>query len=51
MKLQKHLTKKGTTYFKWEIIIPKDAVKTAGFKENDELDIDAKIGEIKLRKR
>ena len=50
MKLQKHQTKKGTDYFKWEIIIPKDAVKIAKFKENDELKAESKEGEIKLIK-
>ena len=50
MKLQKHSTKKGTEYFKWEIILPKDAVSTSGFKENDDLKVEAKKGEIRLKK-
>jgi len=50
MKLQKHPTKKGTNYFKWEVIIPSEKVEEAGFKEGDELEADAKKGEIKLKK-
>jgi len=50
MKLQKHPTKKGTDYYKWEVILPKDAVEKAEFKEGDELKAEAKKGEIRLRK-
>lgn len=50
MKLQKHITKKGTKYFKWEVILPAEAVEEAGFKEGDELKADAKKGEINLRR-
>ncbi len=51
MKLQKHYTRKGKKYPKYEVVIPKDAVKKAGFKAGDELKADAKKGEIKLRRR
>lgn len=52
MRLQKHPTKKGTNYFKWEIILPPDAVEAAGLKESDELEaVDIKKGEMRLRKR
>jgi antitoxin component of MazEF toxin-antitoxin module len=51
MKLQKHITKKGTKYFKWEIILPAEAVEKAGFEEGDELTVESKKGEIKLVKR
>ena len=50
MKLQKHYTRKGKKYPKYEVVIPKDAVKKAGFKAGDELKTDAKKGEIKLKK-
>jgi len=50
MKLQKHYTRKGKKYPKYEVVIPKDAVEKAGFKAGDELKADAKKGEIKLRK-
>ena len=49
MKLQKHSTRKGTDYFKWEIILPKEAIELAEFKENEELKFEAKKGEIKLK--
>lgn len=54
MKLQKHSSRKaknGEEYFKWEIILPKDAIKKAGFKEGDELEAEAKKGEVRLRRR
>lgn len=54
MKLQKHNSrkaKKGEDYFKWEVILPKDAVEKADFKEGDELEAEAKKGEIKLKKK
>ena len=51
MKLQRHHTKKGTNYFKWEIILPNDLVKNAGFKEKEELEGEAKSGEIKLKRK
>jgi len=51
MKLQKHSTKKGTKYFKWELIIPKDKVENAEFDENDELITESKKGEIKIKKK
>lgn len=53
MKLQKHSSrkaKKGEDYFKWEIILPKDAVEKSGFHEGDELEAEAKKGEIKIKK-
>jgi len=53
MKLQKHPSRKskdGENYYKWEVILPKEAVEKSGFKEGDELTAEAKKGEIKLRK-
>jgi len=53
MKLQKHSSRKaknGDDYYKWEVILPKESVKKAGFKEGDELEAEAKKGEIRLRK-
>lgn len=51
MKLQKHNTKKGTDYFKWEVILPNDIVEQAGLKEGDELEVEAKKGEVRIRKK
>ena len=51
MKLQKHYTKKGTDYFKWEIILSNELVELSGFKEGDELEATSKKGEINLKKK
>lgn len=54
MKLQKHKSRKsksGKDYFKWEAILSKEAVKKAGFKEGEELEEEAKKGEVRLRKK
>ncbi len=54
MKLQKHPSRKskeGNDYFKYEIILPKEAVEISGFKEGDELEAEAKKGEIKLKRK
>jgi len=54
MKLQKHVSRKsksGDDYFKWEVILSKEAVEKAGFKEGDELEEEVRKGEIKIRKR
>jgi len=54
MKLQKHSSRKskeGEDYFKYEIILPKEAVKESGFKEGDELEAEAKKGEIRLKRK
>ncbi len=51
MKLQKHSIKKGTKYFKWELVIPKEDVEIADFNDKDELIAESKKGEIKIRKK
>jgi len=54
MLLQKHPSRKskeGEDYFKWEVILPKEAVEQAGFKGGEELVAEGKKGEIKLRKK
>jgi hypothetical protein len=54
MKLQRHASrksKKGEDYYKYEVILPKEAVEIASFHEGDELEAEAKKGEIRLRKR
>ncbi len=50
MKLQKHKTRKKENYHKYVVVLPKEAVETASFKEGDELRAEAKKGEIKLMK-
>lgn len=54
MKLIKHPSRKaknGEDYFKWEIILPKKVVDRSGFKPGDELEAEAKKGEIKLKRK
>ncbi len=51
MRLQKHYTRKGNKYPKYEVVLPKDIIEESGFKEGDELEAEAKKGEIKLRRK
>lgn len=51
MKLQKHYTRKGNQYPKYEVVLPKDVIESSGFHEGDELEAEAKKGEIRLRRR
>ena len=48
MKLQKHKTRDN--YYKYVVVLPKDKVEEAGFKEGDELKANAKKGKIILSK-
>lgn len=50
-KLQKHYTRKDKSQWKYELVIPKEVIEKAGFREGDELEAEAKKGEIKLRKK
>lgn len=51
MKIQKQKTRKDKNYTKYVVVIPEDKISSAGFKEGDELDAEAKKGEIKLVKK
>ena len=51
MKLQKHYTQKGRKYPKYEVVLPKEAVKQSGFEEVDELEAEASKGEVRLRRK
>jgi len=53
MKLQKQSVGKvgDREYYKYVVIIPEDKIKESGFKEGDELEAEAKNGEIKLRRK
>lgn len=51
MKLQKHYTRKDKSQWKYELVMPKEHVEKSGFKEGEELEAEAKNGEIKIRKR
>jgi len=52
MKIQKQLSKKRADkeYYRYVINIPLDVLKKSGFKEGDELEAEAKKGEVRLRK-
>jgi len=52
MKILKEKSReyKGKKYFKYKVNLPEDLLKKSGFKEGDELEAEAKKGEIKLRK-
>jgi len=52
MKIQKQLSKKrgDKKYYKSVLNLPSELLKKAGFKEGDELEAEAKKGEIRLRK-
>lgn len=51
MILQKHFTRKDKSQWKYEIVISKESVEKSGFREGDELEAEAKKGEIKLKKK
>jgi bifunctional DNA-binding transcriptional regulator/antitoxin component of YhaV-PrlF toxin-antitoxin module len=54
MRLQKHPSRKskdGDDYYKYEVILPKEAIEESGFKEGDELEAEAKKGEIRLKRK
>jgi len=42
---------KGKPYYKYKINIPSKIVKEAQLKEGDELQVEAKKGEIRLRRK
>ena len=42
---------KGKQYHKYRVNIPENLIKQSGFKEGDELEAEAKKGEIKLRRK
>lgn len=51
MRLQKHKTRKDKEYYKYVIVLPDNLIKDSGFHEGDELEAEAKKGEIRLRGR
>jgi len=52
MKLQRIKTREynSKTYYRYRVDISEEKLKEAKFKEGDELEAEAKEGEIKLRK-
>ena len=51
MKLQRHKTRKDKDYHKYVVVLPNNKVKQAGFKEGDELEAEAKEGEVRLKRK
>ena len=53
MKIQKQLSKKrgDKIYYKNVVVIPDDVLEKAGFKGGEELEVEAKKGELKLKRR
>ena len=51
MKLQKHKTRKDKDYHKYVVVLPEKIIKKSGFKEGDELETEAKEGEVRLRRK
>lgn len=51
MKLQKQKTDYKRDYHKYVVVLPENTIKDSGFQEGDELEAEAKKGEIKLKKR
>ena len=53
MKIQKQLSKKrgDKIYYKYMLNIPPKLIEESGFKEGDELEGEAKKGEVRLKKK
>ena len=51
MKLIKHFTTKNKKYFKYEVVIPNKIVEESGLDEKDELEIEVRKGELRLKKK
>ena len=53
MKLQEQVGKKigNKIYPKHVVVIPSDKIEEAGFKKGDELEVEAKKGEIRLKRK
>jgi len=53
MKIQRQVSDKrgDKTYYKYVIVLKEKDIKKANFKPGDELQAEAKKGEIKLRRR
>jgi hypothetical protein len=52
MKIQKQVSDRrgDKTYYKHVVVIPEDKIKESGLKAGEELEVEAKKGEIRLRK-
>ncbi|MEK6859928.1 MAG: hypothetical protein AABX54_03870 [Nanoarchaeota archaeon] len=51
MKVQKQKSDYKRGYHKYVVVIPENKIQEAGFREGEELEAEAKKGEIKLRRK
>ncbi len=51
MKLQRHKTRKNEEYYKYVLVLSNNLIEESGFHEGDELEGEAKKGEIKIKKK
>ena len=53
MKVQKHFVNKrgNKSYYKYVIVIPPEIIEEAKLKEGDELDVEVKGEEVRLKKK
>ena len=51
MKLQKQKTDYKRNYHKYVVVLSDNLIESSGFHEGDELEAEAKKGEIKLKKK
>jgi hypothetical protein len=53
MKILKEKSREynGKPYYKYKINLPEISLKEAGFQSGDELEVEAKKGEIKLKRK
>ena len=53
MKILKEKSREynGKLYYKYKINLPERVLKKSGFKEGDELEAEAKKGEVRLRRK
>jgi hypothetical protein len=51
LKKTKSRTYKGKDYFRWTIQIPPDEISRLGWSQGEELMIDTRTGELRVRRR
>lgn len=53
MRLQKRLSRryKDRKYHKYLVVIPEKEIKNSGFREGEELKVETKKGEIKIKRK
>lgn len=53
MKILKEKSREynGKSYYKYKVNIPEDVLKDAGLKAGDDLEVEVKNGEVRLKKK